>query len=78
VSALNTEEDLTFRYLPSDKLIKIVNRKELKRIVIYDILGNVHVTDNICGNEYIYQFNGLTDGMYLARILYEEGKVNTV
>ena len=78
VSALNENEDINLFYNSRDKSIKITSNKEMSRIFIYDMLGHVHVTDNTNGKKYFHPFKGSADGIYVVRILDEEGEVHTI
>jgi hypothetical protein len=77
VSAMKNLNDINFLYKPENRLIEVSSINELSRIIIYDILGNIHMAEDIQGKEYLHAFNKSEVGIYLVWIMDEEGKVYT-
>lgn len=77
-AAINITDPIAFRYDPVDKSILIVANKNLEHIIVYDVLGNMHLDKQLNGREFQYPFNSAPAGIYLARILDVEGNSNTI
>jgi len=69
------ESDIKVFYYPGDQLIRVKSNKELRKIVVFSILGQKVGSVNCNGTEVGFQSIQLVPGVYLVHVFEKEGKL---
>jgi hypothetical protein len=70
-------DGISIEFYPDDSLLKLSSRNGLHKILVYDILGNLLVSEELHGIERSWSVSGFKDGVYLIRVIDNSGNALT-